>query len=87
MEVPPYPTEAKDKDLLEMDRLKAVPNLHKYQDETRAWGDPKVKLQELNIGNLVLLWSPHTESSGKLESKWVGSYVVTEKSWSGRTAF
>jgi hypothetical protein len=83
MEVPPYPTEAKDKDLLEMDRLKAVPNLHKYQDETRAWRDPKVKLQELNVGNPVLLWSPHTESSGKLESKWVGSYVVTEKSWLG----
>jgi hypothetical protein len=66
---PPCPTKAKDKDLLELDSLKAVANLQKYQDETRAWRDPKAKQREFNIGNLVLLQNPCTESSGKLESK------------------
>jgi hypothetical protein len=80
MEVPPCPSETKDKDLLEPDRLNAVTNLQKYQDETRAWRNPKVKLRELDVGDLVLLRSPHTKSSGKLESKWVVPYVVTEKS-------
>jgi hypothetical protein len=40
------------------------------QEETRVWRDPKVKLRELDVGDLVLLQSAHTESSGKLESKW-----------------
>jgi hypothetical protein len=39
------PNEAEEKDLLELDdRLKAVTNIQKYQDETRTWTDPKVKL-------------------------------------------
>jgi hypothetical protein len=38
-----------------------------------------VKTREFNVGDLVLLWSPCTESSGKLESKWEGPYVVMEK--------
>jgi hypothetical protein len=74
------PTEAEDKDLLKLDRLKAVANLQKYQDETRTWRDPRVKLRELDVGDLVLLRTPHTESSRKLESKWVGLYVVAKKS-------
>jgi hypothetical protein len=31
------PNEMEEKDLLESDRLKAVVNLEKYQEETRAW--------------------------------------------------
>jgi hypothetical protein len=31
------------------------------------------------VGNLVLLWSPRTKSSDKLESKWKGPYVIIEK--------
>jgi hypothetical protein len=54
---------------LEPDRLKAVANLQKYQEETKTWRDPKVKLRELKVGNLVLLLSPRTESIGKLEAK------------------
>jgi hypothetical protein len=49
------PNEAKEKDLLESDRLKAMTNLEKYQEETRALRDPKVKLKELEAKNLVLL--------------------------------
>jgi hypothetical protein len=60
-----------------------VANLQKYQEETKAWRDPKIKLQELDVGNLVLLRSPHTGSTSKLEDKWARSYVVIEKSKSG----
>jgi hypothetical protein len=49
------PSEADEKDLLESDRLKVVVNLQKYQDETKAWRDPKVKLQEVDVGNPILL--------------------------------
>jgi hypothetical protein len=52
---PTCPTEAKEKDLLESDRLKDIANLQKYQEETRAWRDLKVKSWEIDVGNLVLL--------------------------------
>jgi hypothetical protein len=78
-EAPPCPNEAEEKDLLEPERLKAVTNLQKYQDETRNWRDSKVKKRDFNVGNLVLLWSPRTECSDKLESKWEGPYVIIEK--------
>jgi hypothetical protein len=35
VEAPPCPNEAEEKDLLESDRLKAITNLQRYQDETR----------------------------------------------------
>jgi hypothetical protein len=63
------PSEAEEKDLLESDRLKAIANLHKYQEETSAWRDPMVKLRKFNMGNLVLLRSPRTESTGKIVAK------------------
>jgi hypothetical protein len=73
------PNEAEEKDLLESDRLKAMTNLEKYQEETRALRDPKVKLKELEAKNLVLLWSPRMENTGKFEAKWTWPYVVTKK--------
>jgi hypothetical protein len=54
---------------LESDKLKAVANLQKYQDEIRSGQDPKVKTREFNVANLVLPQSPRMESSDKLESK------------------
>jgi hypothetical protein len=41
--------------LLQSDRLKAVTSLEKYQQETRAWRDLKVKLKQFEVRNLVLL--------------------------------
>jgi hypothetical protein len=75
----PYPSEAEDKDLLKSDRLKAVTNLEKYQEETRAWRDSKVNLKQFEVRNLVLLRSPHTVNTGKFKAKWIGPYVVLEK--------
>jgi hypothetical protein len=76
---PSCPNEVEEKDLLESERLKAVTNLHRYQDETRNRRDPKVKKRDFDVGNLVLLRSPRTESSDKLESKWEGPYVIIKK--------
>jgi hypothetical protein len=73
------PNKAEEKDLLESDRLKSVVNMEKYQDQIRAWRDPKVKLWDFDLGNLVLLRSPKTESNRKFEPKWTGPYVVTQK--------
>jgi hypothetical protein len=65
----PCPSEAKVKDLLKSDRLKVVTNLEKYQEETRAWRDPKVNLQQFKVRNLVLLRSPRTENTRKFKAK------------------
>jgi hypothetical protein len=77
------PSEAKENDLLELERLKAVANLQKYQDEGRSSRDPKVKKRDLNVGNLVLLHSSHTESSDRLKPRWEGPYVIIEKTRPG----
>jgi hypothetical protein len=77
--LPPCPSEAEEKDLLESERLKAVENLQKYQDKTRSWRNLKVKKRDFDVSNLVLLWSPHTESSSKLKSKWEEPYVIIKK--------
>jgi hypothetical protein len=82
-EIPPCPSKAEETDVLESERLTAVENLRKYQDETRSWRDLKVKTRDFNVGNLVLLRSTHTESSCKLESKWEGTYVIIEKTRPG----
>jgi hypothetical protein len=69
VDAPLCPSEAEEKDLMESNRLKAVVNLQKYQDETRSCRYPKVKKRDFDVGNLVLLRSPRIESSDKLESK------------------
>jgi hypothetical protein len=38
-----------------------------------------VKQKKIEAGDLVLLRSPRTEASSKLEPKWVGPFLVTEK--------
>jgi hypothetical protein len=73
------PSEAESKDLVEPEHMKAVENLQSYQNETKAWRDKKVKLKNIEGGDLVLLRSPHTEASRKLEPKWTGPLVVIEK--------
>jgi hypothetical protein len=77
------PSEAKSKDLLEPEHMRAVKNLQSYQNETRAWRDKKVKLKHIKVGDLVLLRSPCTKASGKLEPKWTGLFIVIEKTRPG----
>jgi hypothetical protein len=77
------PTEAESKDLLEPEHMKVVENLQSYQNELRAWRDKKVKQKHIEARDLVLLRSPCTEASGKLEPKWIGSFHVTENTRPG----
>jgi hypothetical protein len=63
------PTEAKSNDLLEPEQIKVVDNLQSYQNEMRAWRDKTVKQKSIKVGDLVLLRSPRTVASIKLESK------------------
>jgi hypothetical protein len=42
-----------------------------------------VRLKHIDVGDLILLRSPHTEASGKLEPKWKGPFVVMEKTRPG----
>jgi hypothetical protein len=79
----PCPSEAEEKDLLESDRLKAVTNLEKYQEETRAWRNLKDRLKQFKVRNLVLLRCSRTENTRKFEAKWIGPYVVSEKTRPG----
>jgi hypothetical protein len=76
------PREAEEKDLLELDRLKAVANLQKYQEEKnmeRSEGQA-MGARSRQPGSLA---KPPTENTGKLEAKWARSYVVIEKSRPG----
>jgi hypothetical protein len=61
----------------------AVPCLNESEDKDLLESDTKVKQRTFEVGDLVLLRSPRTESSGKLGSKWDGSYTVIEKSRPG----
>jgi hypothetical protein len=79
MEATYSPSEAESKDLLEPELMKAVENLQCNLNETRAWRDKKLKPKHIEAGNLVLLRSPCTEASGKLEPKWTGPFMVIEK--------
>jgi hypothetical protein len=63
--------------------VRAIEKLQSYQKEIRAWRDKKVKQKHIEAGDLVLLRSPRTEASGKLESKWSGPFAVTEKTRPG----
>jgi hypothetical protein len=49
----------------------------------KAWRDLKVRPRVFEVGDLVFQQSPRTESSSKLESKWVGLYAVTKKTRPG----
>ena len=72
----PESDEATSKDLLEETRLQAVAHLERYQRETKAWKDKRVKGRAFAEGNLVLRRRPNAETIGKFESKWEGPYIV-----------
>jgi hypothetical protein len=66
-----------DKDLVEIDRLDAVQNLLKYQEETRKWRDKKVSLKNIQVGDFVLKRKKNTDAVGKFQFAWEGPYVVS----------
>jgi hypothetical protein len=66
-----------DKDLVEIDRLDAVKNLLKYQEETRKWRDKKVSLKNIQVGDFVLKRKKNADVVGKFQFAWEGPYVVS----------
>jgi hypothetical protein len=74
--VVPDVDEPTSKDLINRDRVLALQALKKYKVQTKAWCDNNVVPREFNEGDLVLVRTTRTESPGKLEPKWKGSYIV-----------
>jgi hypothetical protein len=66
-----------DKDLVETDKLDAVANLLKYQEETRKWRNKKVSLKNIQVGDFVLKRKKNANSVVKLQFAWEGPYIVT----------
>jgi transposase InsO family protein len=72
-----HESEEVDKDLVEIDRLDAVQNLLKYQEETRKWRNKKVSLKNIQVGDFVLKRKKNVDSVGKFQFAWEGPYVVS----------
>jgi transposase InsO family protein len=66
-----------DKDLVEIDRLDAVQNLLKYQEETRKWRNKKVSLKKIQVRDFVLKRKKNADLVGKFQFAWEGHYVVS----------
>jgi hypothetical protein len=67
-------SEEVDKDLVEIDRLDAVQNLLKYQEETRRWRNKKVSLKDIKVGDFVLKRKKNADVVGKFQFAWEGPY-------------
>jgi hypothetical protein len=61
---------------VEIDRLDAVQNLLKYQEETRRWRDKKVSLKNIKVRDFVLK-RKNADAVGKFQFAWTGPYVVS----------
>jgi hypothetical protein len=59
--------------------MKAIEILQSYKNETKACRDEKVKLEHMEVGDLVLLRCPRTKALGKLEPKWTGPFMVVDR--------
>jgi hypothetical protein len=62
---------------MEIDRLDAVQNLLKYQEETRKWRNMKVSLKNIQVGDFVLKRKKNADTVGKFQFAWEGPYVVS----------
>jgi hypothetical protein len=65
-EIPTCPSEAEEKDLVESDKLKAVANLQKYQEETWDWRGLMVKLW----GSMWVTWSSCEVPAPRAPENW-----------------
>jgi hypothetical protein len=71
--------EPTSKDLIDGDHVLTLQALNKNQVQTKAWRENNDVPREFNEGDLVLVRTTRTESQGKLEPKWEGSYIVKTK--------
>jgi len=68
---------------MELDILQASENLEKYQQETMKWRDKKIVKKNITVGDWVLKRKPNAKTSGKLNSKWEGPFLVTKSNRPG----
>jgi hypothetical protein len=72
-----HKSEEVDKDLVEINKLDAVQNLLKYQEETRKWRNKKVSVKNIQVGDFVLKRKKNADTVGKFQFAWEGPYVVS----------
>jgi hypothetical protein len=71
------------KDTIEGTRLQAIEHINKYQTETIRWRDRKVRLKNIKLGHLVLRRVANPDTTGKLQLKWEGPFLVVSSSRPG----
>jgi hypothetical protein len=65
--------------MIKLTILEASDNIKKYQRETKAWKDKKVR-KNIKSGDLVLKRKKNWENPGKLQESWEGPYIAKETS-------
>jgi hypothetical protein len=65
------------KDAIEESRLKAIEHIRIYKVETLRWRDRKVKQKSVAPGNLVLRRVANLDTTGNLQVKWEGPFLVS----------
>jgi hypothetical protein len=65
------------KDAIEESRLEAIEHIRIYKVETLRWRDRKVKLKSVALGNLVLRRVANLDTTGNLQVKWEGPFLVS----------
>jgi hypothetical protein len=68
------------KDTIEGTRVQAIDHINKYQAKTVKWCDQKVRLKNINLGNLVLRRVDNQDIMGKLQLKWKGPFLMVSSS-------
>jgi hypothetical protein len=71
------------KDAIKESRLEAIEHITKYQAETIRWRDRKVKLKNIALGHLVLRRVANLDTTGKLQVKWEGPFLVSASNREG----
>jgi hypothetical protein len=71
------------KDAIKESRLEAIEHITKYQAETLRWRDRKVKLKNIALGHLVLRRVANLDTTGKLQVKWEGPFLVSASNREG----
>jgi hypothetical protein len=65
------------KDTIEESRLEAIEHICRYQAETIRWINRNVKLKSIAPGHLVLRRIANSDTTGKLQVKWEGLFLVS----------
>ena len=64
---------------LEELRLESYENSRIFKEKTKRWHDKRIEAKELRVGQKVLLFNSRLKLfPGKLKSRWMGPYTITE---------